>query len=245
MKKISYLAAQYPKSTAVLIIMAQFIQIIALCFIGIILYLIGIDIPTWLEYGLVGLMALSILLFPKGRSNRDTFVSFRKHGLILQFCIILAIAAGANRLPMKLDALTSTQIENQIPRSHSIVFKKYESDEKRNSNVNETPRKRGKSKVKQKVRDIVKQLKHQRKKRKRMIWLAVVGILLALALASFLGYLVAFGYCELACMGKGVAAVLLLTFGFAGIITGLYFSIRFFIRLIRKNRSSAESTPEE
>ena len=218
MKKLSYWAKAHPVSARIIIAICHVLVIPNAICLGILLFLFDCGDTRWLLVIIANLFFILFILYPDKLSNSGVFrysyarQKFHDFGLVV--CGSLVLALGVNNF--------FTQGHNdrsfaQQPKAEFIVYQTQNKDHEKEKPRIKQRLKQLKKQIRQEVHIIKKTLKKQDRNGQSTA-VKILLTLLTVAVALFLGYVVAALGCSLACSGADALALVVWLLGWGGII---------------------------
>ena len=220
MKNVSIWGKSNPKKARVIIASSHFLIVLFCAFLGFYLFVYEIKIPLWLTFALTNFFFIAYFLYPeKGQKKgffKYSYIKQKSLDFILVVTYSFAIACALNQIAFIKEYKNVDQVNAKL-----IVHKVY-------PEVNLKPDKTSKSEIKKSIRNIKKSIKAEMKALKKEFkkrkdnggfgFVQFLLVLLTLAAAIGLGWLVAALSCELSCSGQEGLAAAVLILGWGAII---------------------------
>lgn len=245
MKSISYWGRSNPQKARLIIAASHILLIINALFLGFLSFYKGIVFPKWVLITLPVLFFGVYLFYPfKGmRTGVFEYSWFRQkaHDVVLIFFYVLIITIGFNRFansPIIVNHSTNG------PTAQFIVHKTSpDVNNDRGIGIWQTLKE-----LKNEVKNEIKALKNDFKKKRKSKWSTFAEILLvvgSLFLALTLIWLVGALACSLSCSGMEGLAIVVLVLGWGGTILLTVLAIRKILKNTRiEKQKSLEDTPQ-
>ncbi len=245
-RAISYWGKDHPALTRLILILLNAILCILGMALGLLAFLYEVEIPGSVKYILAGLAVFSLLIYPSKYAKihfiKYSFWQRKRMDFILSFLGFLLLATLFNGF------LSGAPKLNEEPAyAQQVVYKPKTFKEKWKQKVDVFPMVKEyrafKKQIKKEARLLQKEFKASNQNEE--LWKAIVLTLLILIGAFVIGAFIGALSCSLACNGSEALALIVLVFGWLGVIYLSFIGIRASFRRYNKKQGKKQKAAQE
>ena len=223
MKKLSFWASNHKWQSWFIIAFLHFLLIISAMFLANAAFFAGISLNLYWLFAFIGIITVVLSFYPIKNTKSYTFRNRKRADFALITSGFLLIFSLFNVM------ISEYELKPTATNPHAVqTILKPTADFEKESKLT-------------KVRKRLKRRSYQRTQQFKAFWKTqddaakVLLIILTLAVAIFLGIVVTYLGCALACSGSAGWAAAVFILGYGGIIIGSFFAIRAALKMSKKS----------